>query len=112
MNALTWLRAVWDRALGCALLAVGIVLLILGSVTVFNAQLLADQFSYIMSAGIGGLACVVTGATFLVTAAFHDEWRKLEAIEQVIRETDVVVEARPTEMIASPDGWSMQEVGP
>lgn len=86
MDFMTWLRTNWDRVLGCALIVVGAVLLIVGTVQVSHARLLADSLSYLMSAGLGGLGCVALGAALLISAGLHDEWQKIDVIEQALRE--------------------------
>jgi hypothetical protein len=86
MDAMTWLRTNWDRVLGSALVILGASLLVIGTVQVSQARLLADSLSYLMSAGLGGLGCLAVGAALLVTAALHDEWQKLDRIEASLRE--------------------------
>ena len=98
MDSMTWLRTNWDRVLGWELVAGGGLLLIVGTVQVSRARLLADSLSYLMSAGLGGLACVALGSALLVTAASHDEWQKLDAIEAGLRVDSTADESvAPTE---------------
>ena len=80
-----WVLAEWDRAAGVSLIVVGTVLLIIGYVGVANSPYVAEQLAYLASGGLGGLVCVGTGATLLILAALHDEWRKLDRIEAEIR---------------------------
>ncbi|HEY4410718.1 MAG TPA: hypothetical protein VGO87_12615 [Acidimicrobiia bacterium] len=84
---MTWLRAEWDRFLAWGLLATGAVLLVVGAVRVADHRYLADQLSFIMSAGIGGLGCIGFGAGLLLSADLHDEWRKLDDLEVLLEET-------------------------
>ncbi|HVW33781.1 MAG TPA: hypothetical protein VHL53_14685 [Acidimicrobiia bacterium] len=86
MDVMIWLRANWDRALGWALVTAGVIALLIGGRHVADARYLADQLSYLMSAGVGGLACIALGAGLLITAGLHDEWRKLDGIEDHVRE--------------------------
>ena len=87
MGGMTWLRAEWDRFLAWGLLVTGAVLLVIGAVQVADHRYLADQLSFIMSAGIGGLACIGFGAGLIVSADLHDEWRKLDHLEELLGET-------------------------
>jgi hypothetical protein len=84
---MTWLRAEWDRFLAWGLLVVGAVLLVVGAVQVADHRYLADQLSFIMSAGLGGLGCIGFGAGLIVSADLHDEWRKLDRLEEILAET-------------------------
>ena len=52
---MTWLRAEWDRVLGFTLIALGAVLLVLGYLGVSDSPYVAEQLSYIVSGGLGGL---------------------------------------------------------
>jgi hypothetical protein len=88
----TWLRANWDRTLGWCLIGVGAALLVLGTVRVADSFYLADQLSYLMSAGLGGLGCLAVGTGLVVAAALHDEWRALDGLERLARETAPLVE--------------------
>ena len=85
MDLMTWLRAEWDRVLGFGLIALGAVLLVLGYLGVSNSPYVAEQLSYIVSGGLGGLFLLGAGATLLHVADVHDEWRKLDGIEQALR---------------------------
>ena len=55
MDLMTWLRAEWDRVLGFTLIALGAVLLVLGYLGVSDSPYVAEQLSYIVSGGLGGL---------------------------------------------------------
>jgi hypothetical protein len=83
---MTWLRGEWDRFLAWGLLVVGAVLLVIGAAQVAHHRYLADQLSLIMSAGIGGLGCIGFGAGLILSADLHDEWRKLDRLEEVLVE--------------------------
>lgn len=86
MDGMTWAKANWDRIAGWSLIAVGAVLLLVGAARVADAGYLADQLSFLMSAGLGGLGAVVLGSAFLITAGLHDEWRKLDDLEGALRD--------------------------
>ena len=78
MDLMTWLRAEWDRVLGFTLIALGAILLVLGYLGVSDSPYVAEQLSYIASGGLGGLFLLGAGATLLILADLHDEWRKLD----------------------------------
>jgi hypothetical protein len=86
MGGMTWLRAEWDRFLAWGLLVAGAVLLVMGAVQVAGHRYLADQLSFIMSAGIGGLGCIGFGAGLILSADLHDEWRRLDQLEELLVE--------------------------
>src|SRR5438132_14088415 len=80
-----WLRTEWDRVLGFGLIGLGAVFVVLAYFGVSDSPYLAQQLSFITSGGIGGLFLLGAGATLLHTADVHDEWRKLDRIEQAVR---------------------------
>ena len=84
MDVMTWLRAEWDRVLGFTLIAFGAVLLVLGYLGVSDSPYVAEQLSYIVSGGLGGLFLLGAGATLLILADLHDEWRKLDRVEAML----------------------------
>lgn len=83
-DALTWLRAEWDRILGVTLVIVGGLALLLGWWGVAHARYTPDGLAYVVSGGIGGLFLLGLGATLLLCADLHDEWRKFDRIEAAI----------------------------
>ena len=94
MDLMTWLRAEWDRVLGFGLIALGAVVLVLGYLGVSNSPYVAEQLSYIVSGGLGGLFLLGAGATLLILADLHDEWRKLDRVEAMLS-GEIPVPARP-----------------
>lgn len=84
MDLMTWLRAEWDRVLGFTLIAIGAVLLVLGYMGVSDSPYVAEQLAYIASGGLGGLFLLGAGATLLILADLHDEWRKLDRVEAIL----------------------------
>jgi hypothetical protein len=88
MDLSNWLRAEWDRVVGFALVVLGAVCLVLGYIGVSDSPYLVENLSYIMSGGIGGLFLLGAGATLLISADLHDEWRKLDKVEDAIRSDD------------------------
>jgi multisubunit Na+/H+ antiporter MnhB subunit len=80
------MRAEWDRILGFSLVGLGAVFVVLAYFGVSDSPYLAEQLSFITSGGIGGLFLLGAGATLLHAADVHDEWRKLDQIEEFLRE--------------------------
>ncbi|MGH8990523.1 MAG: hypothetical protein ACRDZ7_03230 [Acidimicrobiia bacterium] len=85
MDGKSWLRAEWDRVAGFGMIALGAILLVFGYAGVSGSPYVAEALSYIMSGGIGGLFCLGAGATLLISADIHDEWRKLDRVEDALR---------------------------
>ncbi len=84
-DLVTWVRAQWDRAAGSALLALGGILVLSGWIGVSGTSDGAQQLSYLVSGGLGGLFCLGAGATFIVSAHLEDEWRKLDDLTRAVR---------------------------
>jgi hypothetical protein len=82
---LIWLREEWDRTLGFSLSAWGGLLIFAGYQGASGSPFVADQLSYLMSGGITGLFLLGTGATFVILADLHDEWRRLDRLETQLR---------------------------
>ena len=87
----SWLRSEWDRVLGFSLVALGAIFLVVAYSGVSRSPYAAEQLSYIVSGGLGGLFCLGAGATFLITADIHDEWRKLDQVEDALRSREITV---------------------
>lgn len=79
-------RTLWDRMLAAVALLVGIVVLIVGWYGVSGTPYPAGQMPYVISAGVGGLFLLGSSVALWLSADLHDEWRKLDRIEQAIRE--------------------------
>jgi hypothetical protein len=76
------------RACGLILTAVGIIALVAGGLRLRGADILADQVSYLVSSGIGGLALIMTGVTLVASAGARAEVHgRLARIESNIRAT-------------------------
>jgi hypothetical protein len=84
VDVLSWLRAEWDRVAGFGLIALGAIALVIGYQGVNDSPYVAEELAYIISGGLGGLFLLGTGATLLISADLHDEWRKLDRIEAAI----------------------------
>lgn len=88
MDALNKVRAQWDRssAIGCTV--AGAVVLVLGWFGVSSTPYPAEQLPYIVSAGLGGLFLLGVASVLWLSADLRDEWRKLDAIERAIVESE------------------------
>jgi hypothetical protein len=88
MDTARWLRLQWDRLLAWALVVAGAIALIAGWIGVSGTAYSAEQLPYIISGGIGGIFLLGVGATLWLSADLRDEWRKLDRIEEALREHD------------------------
>jgi len=86
MDLRTWLRLQWDRALAWVFVAAGAAALIVGWVGVSGNAYAAGQLPYVISGGIGGIFLLGVGATLWLSADLRDEWRKLDRIEDALRD--------------------------
>jgi hypothetical protein len=93
-----WCRVQWDRALAIALTVLGAIAVIIGWIGVSGALVPAQQLPFIISGGIGGLFILGIAATVWISADLHDEWRKLDRLEEVLRTSP------PTDTDAGDDG--------
>jgi hypothetical protein len=91
MELLTWARAQWDRIAAWVLVAVGSVALLVGWVGVSQSSYTAQQVPYLMSGGVGALFLVGLGAAMWLSADLRDEWRKLDIVEDELREIRVLL---------------------
>jgi hypothetical protein len=78
------LRAERDRAAAYVLIALGAAAVLVCWIGVSGTPFVADQLAYIASGGIGGLFLLALGLALLVSADHHDEWRKLDRIEEAL----------------------------
>jgi hypothetical protein len=85
MDLMTRLRSQWDRLLAGAAAVAGVVVLVLGWIGVSGSAYPAEQLPYIISGGVGGLFLLGLSSVLWLSADLHDEWRKLDRIEQAIR---------------------------
>lgn len=104
MDLKRFLRAEWDRVAGYALLFAGAVALVFGFVGVRTAADVIDEISYLVTGGIGAIFLLGVGATLLLSADLHDDFRKLHRVEEKLdriyealaeRHPDLVVDVRP-----------------
>lgn len=105
MDGLICLRALWDRIAAWAFIIGGGLLVLDAGQHARDAVFVANSFSFLTSGGIGGLAAVAVGCTLLVSAGFHDEWRKLDRIEAGLAPSPVNTTGDPV----SPGRWLRAE---
>ena len=95
MNRSDWLRTQWDRLTAGACLVVGLLVLLVGWWGASGTPFPAEQLPYILSGGVLGVLLVGVAATLWLSADLRDEWRKLDRIEEALRDlrgTDLVDE--------------------
>ena len=85
MDGLRWLHAQWDRTAGWALIGGGALLVATAASQARQGLYVPDQFSLLMSGGLGGLACAALGSALMLSASLHDEWRAFHDIEAAVR---------------------------
>ena len=81
MKLFSWIRNQWDRAAAWALITVAAVVLVIGWFGVTSTVYPAEQISYVVSAGLGGIFLLGLGAVMWLSADIQDEWRQMKAIE-------------------------------
>lgn len=84
MDVLTVLKSQWDRIAAVVCVIGGVILLIVGYQGIANSPYVAEELAYLISGGLGGVFLLGIGATLYISADMHDEWRKLDRIEDAI----------------------------
>jgi peptidoglycan/LPS O-acetylase OafA/YrhL len=84
MEIVKYLRAQWDRAIGIAALAAGVLALILGYLGVSGTPHVADQLPYFISGGLVGVFMLGVASTMWLSADLRDEWRELHALREAL----------------------------
>jgi hypothetical protein len=85
MDFVNWVKAQRDRVVAWVLIAIGGACIVAGWIGVTNTTQVYDQLTYIVSGAIVGLFFLALGIALLLSADFHDEWRKLDRIEAALR---------------------------
>ncbi len=98
-----FLRAEWDRVAGYACLAAGVVLLVAGFVGVRTSADVIDEISYLVTGGIGSIFLLGVGATMLLSADLHDDFRKLHRVEQKLDRVERLLLARHPDLLDTAD---------
>jgi hypothetical protein len=86
MKLLKLARNQWDRTAAIALVAGGLLALVVGWLAVRQTIFTFEQIPYVMSGGLLGVCLVAVGATLWLSADLRDEWRKLDRLEEAVRE--------------------------
>jgi hypothetical protein len=86
MDFMTFVRNQRDRVGAWCSVGLGAIVLLLGWVGVSGTPFPAEQIPYIVSGGLGGLFLLGFGALLWLSADLRDEWRKLDAIEDLLRQ--------------------------
>ena len=98
-----FLRAEWDRVAGYGCVAGGVVLLITGFVGVRTSADVIDEISYLVTGGIGSIFLLGVGATLLLSADLHDDFRKLHRVEQKLDRVERLLLAQHPELLDAVD---------
>jgi hypothetical protein len=98
-----FLRAEWDRVAGYGCLAAGVVLLGAGVVGVRTSADVIDEISYLVTGGIGSIFLLGVGATLLLSADLHDDFRKLHRVEQKLDRVERLLLAQHPELLEDSD---------
>jgi hypothetical protein len=86
MDLMKLLRLLADRALAMAIVVAGLVAILVGWIGMSGTAYPAEQLPYLLSGGLFGAVLIGIGATVWLSADLHDEWRKLDGVELVLRE--------------------------
>lgn len=108
MDFVTFLRTQWDRVGAWALVGLGALVLLLGWIGVSGTAYPAEQIPYVVSGGLTGIFLLGTGAMLWLSADLRDEWRKLDAIERMLRD-DHVDPAETTAVPSPPEPTASTE---
>lgn len=111
MDLTRFIRAEWDRLAGYAFLLAGAVALVFGFIGVRTSADVIDEISYLVTGGIGAIFLLGVGATLLLSADLHDDFRKLHRVEEKLdlihqalteRHPDLVVDVHPAPAVTAP----------
>jgi hypothetical protein len=85
MDLNRYLRNQWDRAAAVVAVLLGALALLSGYLGVSRATLATQQIPYLASGGLFGMFALGIGATLWLSADLRDEWRKLDSIQEEMR---------------------------
>ena len=108
MDFVNWLKSQRDRVVAWLLISIGGLCILGGWIGVTNTVQVYNQLTYLVSGAIVGLFFLGVGVALLLSADFHDEWRKLDRIEAALRgrplpEVDEILDLK-NEDSAAPSG--------
>lgn len=84
MTFLTWCRNEWERATAATCVVGGLAALLLGWIGLSGEGLVTQQIPYLVSGAIFGIFLLAVGATLWLSADMHDEWVKLDRLEEAV----------------------------
>jgi hypothetical protein len=79
-----WIRLAGDRAAAVALLALGVIVIVVGWMGVSGEAYPAKQLPFIISGGIGGMCLLGLGGLFWLSSDLRDEWTALDRIQEAL----------------------------
>jgi hypothetical protein len=97
-----FLRSEWDRTVGYACLLGGLIALAVGINGVRHAADIVDEITYLVSGGIGAMFLLGAGATLLLSADLHDDFRKLDRVEEKLEAIHGALLAEHPDLVEPP----------
>jgi len=79
-----WIRLAGDRAAAVALIAMGVIVIVVGWIGVSGEAYTAKQLPFIISGGIGGMCILGLGALLWLSSDLRDEWTALDRIQEAL----------------------------
>jgi hypothetical protein len=102
MDERTWVRHNRARVGAIVCIAAGAVALLAGWIGVARSLYPAEQLTYLISGGLGGVCLIGVGALLWLSSDLQDEWTKLDLIEDALR--DLAAIEGNAAGTAAPDG--------
>lgn len=96
-------RLDWRQALGVALIAVGLISLVIGYVGISGTKDTYDQLTYFLSNGIGGAAAIIIGSTVLVIREHVADRQAMAQLDERLSSIDRRLPAEPRRSDARPE---------
>ncbi|MCU1691853.1 MAG: hypothetical protein JWM64_944 [Frankiales bacterium] len=98
MDFLKWCRNEWERSTAVAFVVLGLLAFTLGFFGLRDKSLVTEQVPYVVSGALFGLFLLGIGTTMWLSADLHDEWVKLDRLEDVVSRSnaDDAARHRPT----------------
>jgi hypothetical protein len=84
VDFVNWLKIERQRVAAWTSIAVGGICLLAGWIGVSGTKETYEQITYVVSGGIASLFFLGLGVGLLVSADLHDEWRKMDRLEQTL----------------------------
>jgi hypothetical protein len=104
MKILQLLRNQWDRTAAVVLVALGGLALLLGWIGTSSTVFTFRQIPFLISGGLVGVCLIVVASAVWVSADLRDEWRKLDELQDTLREIDLRVPAADVSDALAEDG--------